>query len=434
MNESPKKKLLSLEEESAKKNKTRGGHSSSSSLSSTDEDESTPALDCLDVSRFLVYRDDGQGTMLVGGAIDALIVHAAGASKTDMVYYEAFLTTYRTFISSKDLINKLLYRERRFRERGHKKASQNAFFLLLRVVDELTGRVERCILEQLMKEVYRLLCNGDLYVGKILRGKMLPKCDNYYKRDRSISSPMPPQTPTSFNPAVIFNFHAHHLAEQLTLIDAQNFAAIEIPEILAWGKEQSEGNSPNLTVFTENFNKVSYWSRSYILSFEKPQDREKAYLKFLKIMKHLRRFNNFNSFLAILSAMDCSAVRRLDWPKHYLDQLAEYTELIDSSSSFRAYRAALAEAQPPCIPYLGLILQDVTFVCLGNADELADGKVNFVKRWQLFNILDTVRRFKLVQYEFEANEEIRQFFGGFNNYLNEDDLFEKSLILKPRSG
>lgn len=432
-NESPKKKLLSLVEESSSRKTSNTSASSSSSVSSLEEDESTPALDCLDVSRFLVYRDDGQGNMLVGGAVDALIVHAAGASKTDMIFYEAFLTTYRTFISPKDLINKLLYRERRFRERGHKKASQNSFFLLLRVIDELNGKVERSILEQLMKEVYRLVSNGDLYIGKILRNKMLQKCDNYYNRDRSISSaavhlPNSPRAPT------IFDFHACEMAQQLTLIDATNFAAIEIPEILAWGKEQCEANSPNLVVFTDHFNKVSYWSRSYILSFEKPQDREKVYLKFLKIMKHLRRFNNFNSFLAILSAMDCSAVRRLDWPRHYLDQLAEYTDLIDSSSSFRAYRNALAEATPPCIPYLGLILQDVTFVCLGNVDELPDGKVNFVKRWQLFNILDTFRRFKLMQYDFEVNDNMRQFFGGFNHFLNEEDLFEKSLKLKPRSG
>lgn len=32
--------------------------------------------------------------------------------------------------------------------------------------------------------------------------------------------------------------------------------------------------------------------------------------------------------------------------------LAEYCTLIDSSSSFRAYRAALSEVEPPCIPYL----------------------------------------------------------------------------------
>ena len=428
--EMTRKKLLPLEEE--RKRKQSNTSSSSSSLSGTeDEDHNTPALDCLDVSRFLVYRDDDDGPTLIGGAIDALIVHASGSTKRDLVYYEAFLTTYRTFISAKDLINKLLYRERRFREKGCKKASQNAFFLLLRVVDELTGKVERTILEQLMKEIFRLLVNGHIVLGKILREKMLPKCEHYY-RSRSPSSIIHPVIPDPSQNYSVLDFHAEELAKQLTLMDAKNFHNIEIPEILSWGKEQKEEHSPNLCIFTEHFNKVSYWCRTHVLSFEKPRDREMAYLKFLKIMKHLRRFNDFNSFFGILSALDCSAVRRLNWPKHLTDGLAEYATLIDSTSSFRAYREALALAEPPCIPYLGLILQDVTFVYHGNADELPDGKVNFVKRWQLFNIMDNVRRFKLNSYDFEWNDQIAQLFARMDNFLSEEDLYDRSLRLKPR--
>ena len=41
----------------------------------------------------------------------------------------------------------------------------------------------------------------------------------------------------------------------------------------------------------------------------------------------------------------------------------------------------------------GLILQDLTFVHLGNPDYI-DGKVNFSKRWQQFNILDSMRCFQ----------------------------------------
>lgn len=43
----------------------------------------------------------------------------------------------------------------------------------------------------------------------------------------------------------------------------------------------------------------------------------------------------------------------------------------------------------------GLILQDLTFVHLGNPDFI-NGKVNFSKRWQQFNILDSMRRFQQV--------------------------------------
>jgi len=41
----------------------------------------------------------------------------------------------------------------------------------------------------------------------------------------------------------------------------------------------------------------------------------------------------------------------------------------------------------------GLVLQDLTFVHIGNADRLADGCINFTKCWQMFNILDHMRRF-----------------------------------------
>ena len=130
--------------------------------------------------------------------------------------------------------------------------------MLLRVVDELTGKVERTILEQLMKEIFRLLVNGHIVLGKILREKMLPKCEHYY-RSRSPSSIIHPVIPDPSQNYSVLDFHAEELAKQLTLMDAKNFHNIEIPEILSWGKEQKEEHSPNLCIFTEHFNKVSYW-------------------------------------------------------------------------------------------------------------------------------------------------------------------------------
>ena len=40
------------------------------------------------------------------------------------------------------------------------------------------------------------------------------------------------------------------------------------------------------------------------------------------------------------------------------------------------------------------VRQDLTFVHIGNPDLLADGGINFAKRWQQFNILDNMKRFK----------------------------------------
>lgn len=45
----------------------------------------------------------------------------------------------------------------------------------------------------------------------------------------------------------------------MTILDAELFHKIEIPEVLVWAREQNEERSPNLTLFTAHFNKLSYW-------------------------------------------------------------------------------------------------------------------------------------------------------------------------------
>ncbi len=61
-------------------------------------------------------------------------------SNPDFMYQEAFLTTYRTFITSRELIEKLVSRYSRFShmtDPKKKRFSRLAFSLLVRVVDEL---------------------------------------------------------------------------------------------------------------------------------------------------------------------------------------------------------------------------------------------------------------------------------------------------------
>ena len=59
--------------------------------------------------------------------------------------------------------------------------------------------------------------------------------------------------------ALLLDFKSEQIAEQMTLLDAELFLKIEIPEVLIWAQEQNEERSPNLTRFTEHFNKMSYW-------------------------------------------------------------------------------------------------------------------------------------------------------------------------------
>ncbi|XP_056302165.1 rap guanine nucleotide exchange factor 1b isoform X2 [Danio aesculapii] len=389
------------------------------------------------MNRITLKAENDDGPDVRAGSVDILLVHATETDRKDLVLYcEAFLTTYRTFITPEDLIKKLHHRYTRFchsPDTFKKRVSKNTFFVLVRVVDELClVELTEDILRQLMDLVFRLVCNGELSLARVLRKNILDKVEQ--KRLLQHMHTLRPLAAlgVSARPGTLHDFRSHEIADQLTLLDAELFYKIEIPEVLLWAKEQNEEKSPNLTQFTEHFNNMSYWVRSIIIQQEKAQDREKLLLKFIKIMKHLRKLNNFNSYLAILSALDSAPIRRLEWQKQTSEGLEEYCTLIDSSSSFRAYRAALAEVEPPCIPYLGLILQDLTFVHLGNPDFI-EGKVNFSKRWQQFNILDSMRRFQQVHYDLKRNDDIVSFFNDFSDHLAEEALWELSLKIKPRN-
>ncbi|KAK7504449.1 hypothetical protein BaRGS_00004315 [Batillaria attramentaria] len=394
-------------------------------------------LDDIDVSDQLIRKKEGEdGPEIRGGSIDALIVHATAAGKTEFMYQEAFLTTYRTFISPRDLIDKLLYRFHKFHHAvdGRKKLSRNSFSLLIRVIDELGHtELEEEIVERQVALVYELLCQCELGLARLLRRKVLEKCE----QKQAAQDAPPPVNPVqsidlSSNTPDLLSFKSGDIAEQMTLLDAQLFQQIEIPEVLLWARVQSEEQSPHLTTFTEHFNKMSYWCRTRILTQEDPKEREKYLMKFIKIMRWLRKLKNFNSYLAILSALDSAPVRRLEWQKQNIEALQEFCQLIDSSSSFRAYRQALAETEPPCIPYLGLILQDLTFINIGNQDMLPDGSINFAKRWQQFNILDSMRRFKTSHYGFKRNDKIQALMNNFDEYLGEEILWQMSQKIKPR--
>ncbi|KAI3361752.1 hypothetical protein L3Q82_002095 [Scortum barcoo] len=375
-----------------------------STESAGSDEEDVDELSLIDhkeiMSRITLKQENDDGPDVRAGSGDILLVHATETDRKD---------TFK------------------------KRVSKNTFFVLVRVVDELClVELTEDILKQLMDLVFTLVCNGELSLARVLRKNILDKVEQ--KKLLRYTNSLKPLAArgVSARPGTLHDFRSHEIADQLTLLDAELFYKIEIPEVLLWAKEQNEEKSPNLTQFTEHFNNMSYWVRSLIIQQEKAQDREKLLLKFIKIMKHLRKLNNFNSYLAILSALDSAPIRRLEWQKQTSEGLEEYCTLIDSSSSFRAYRAALAEVEPPCIPYLGLILQDLTFVHLGNPD-LIDGKVNFSKRWQQFNILDSMRRFQQVHYELKRNEDIVSFFNDFSDHLAEEALWELSLKIKPRN-
>lgn len=63
--------------------------------------------------------------------------------------------------------------------------------------------------------------------------------------------------------------------------------------------------------------------------------------------------------------------------------------------------------------YSGLVLQDLTFVHIGNPDYLEEGVINFSKRWQQYNIVVNMKRFRarwVAYFSFGKKREITNLF------------------------
>ncbi|XP_070075156.1 guanine nucleotide-releasing factor 2 isoform X7 [Drosophila takahashii] len=422
-------------------------------------------LEEVNITRYLILKKrEEDGPEVKGGHIDALIVHASRVQKVaDNAFCEAFITTFRTFIQPIDVIEKLTHRYTYFFcqvQDNKQKAAKETFALLVRVVNDLTSTdLTSQLLSLLVEFVYQLVCSGQLYLAKLLRNKFVEKV-TLYKEPKvygfigaelggagggGAGAGIAGSGGSSAagggggggggggaNQPSLLDLKSLEIAEQMTLLDAELFTKIEIPEVLLFAKDQCEEKSPNLNKFTEHFNKMSYWARSKILRLQDAKEREKHVNKFIKIMKHLRKMNNYNSYLALLSALDSGPIRRLEWQKGITEEVRSFCALIDSSSSFRAYRQALAETNPPCIPYIGLILQDLTFVHVGNQDYLSKGVINFSKRWQQYNIIDNMKRFKKCAYPFRRNERIIRFFDNFKDFMGEEEMWQISEKIKPR--
>ena len=118
------------------------------------------------------------------------------------------------------------------------------------------------LLQTLMEFVQQLVCSGDLTMAKALRVKILEK---HACKQMQVAAPILSSLSVSTKQATLLDFKSEQIAEQMTLLDAELFMKIEIPEVLIWAQEQNEERSPNLTRFTEHFNKMSYWARSRIL-------------------------------------------------------------------------------------------------------------------------------------------------------------------------
>ena len=119
-----------------------------------------------------------------------------------------------------------------------------------------------------------------------------------------------------------------------------------------------------------------------------------------------------------------------------LQTLTELETVMSVESSSKNYRQALRSSNPPCIPYIGTYLSDLTFIDDGNKNNITDHNlINFGKRMLTHRVISEIQRYQQVGYSFSSVAQIvshiKDLGIGDEKTFN-SQLYEKSLAREPR--
>ncbi|CAL8362270.1 unnamed protein product [Arctogadus glacialis] len=233
------------------------------------------------------------------------------------------------------------------------------------------------------------------------------------------------------------------VAAALTHLDWSLFNSIHEQELVYYtlSRPPRSGHTAALSVLLQRCNEVQQWVMSEVLMCVSLSKRVQLLKKFIKIAAHCKAQRNLNSAFAIIMGLNTASVSRLNqtWekcPGKFKKLFSELELITDPSLNHKAYREAFKRMKPPKIPFMPLLLKDITFIHEGNKT-FHDNLVNFEK---LHMIADTVRLIRHCQSDQPGNEvtggdsaELRACVHCLHIIDNQQTLFELSHKLEPRA-
>jgi son of sevenless len=230
------------------------------------------------------------------------------------------------------------------------------------------------------------------------------------------------------------------IAEQLTLISFSCYRDIQAKEFLDknWSNmEIKETMAPNILKMTQRNDKISLWIASLIVLEPRVEIRGKLISKFIQIADLLFSHNNFDGVMQIMAGLNNTPVHRLrrSWglvDQKYMTKFKDMSTALDNKSNFKQLRDLLKNANPPCIPFLGIFLTDLTFIDDGNKDKINE-MINFQKRRLYALSIKKLISFQQTQYTFNDDFSLKKYLQDLPGVDEEFDYQKKSLEIEPRA-
>jgi son of sevenless-like protein len=401
----------------------------------------------------IVFTMDGN---VKGGTLRALVERMTMHDYLDMNFNTTFLLTYRSFCTSMDLVELL---EKRYNiqppegltiedlevwtSKKQKLIRLRVFNIIKIWLEQYYYEEDSVILDRLLyftstsiKESSTFAC----YQLERLIHRRKATCKQLKKIVANPHYGPDPILPRNLKKFRLLDLDTIEMARQLTLMDFKLYSSIKPVECLdkAWSRDT--GVAANIKASIDYCNQVTTWVSDEILSQSEVKKRSTIIKYWVNVADKCRSFNNFNTCMAILSAFDNSAVGRLKRTWEMVGArtnhiVAHIRKLMGANKNFNQYRALIHSANPPCIPFLGIYLQDLTFVEDGNPNFLKTSKdlINFAKRAKTAEVIRELQQYQSMCYHFIAVDEVQAFITeNLHSSRDEDQLYKESLKLEPK--
>uniref|UniRef100_UPI00398E7EAB rap guanine nucleotide exchange factor 4 n=1 Tax=Pristiophorus japonicus TaxID=55135 RepID=UPI00398E7EAB len=257
--------------------------------------------------------------------------------------------------------------------------------------------------------------------------------------------PLPDQEGPSIGTVATFELmSSKDLAYQMTIYDWELFNCVYELELIyhTFGRHNFKKTTANLDLFLRRFNEIQFWVVTEICLCSQLSKRVQLLKKFIKIAAHCKEYRNLNSFFALVMGLSNVAVSRLTqtWeklPSKFKKIYSEFERLMDPSRNHRAYRLTVSKLEPPIIPFMPLLIKDMTFTHEGNKTYV-DNLVNFEKMHMIGNTVRTARHCRSQPFNPDSSlanknhQDVRAYVRQLNVIDNQRTLSQLSHRLEPR--
>lgn len=281
---------------------------------------------------------------------------------------------------------------------------------------------------------------NDLAISKSLEGSS--RIYLYQKDLADTLNPFAENEESQQRSTRILGMNTWDLALELMNFDWSLFNSIHEQELIyfTFSRQGSGEHTVNLSLLLQRCNEVQLWVATEILLCSQLGKRVQLVKKFIKIAAHCKAQRNLNSFFAIVMGLNTASVSRLSqtWekiPGKFKKLFSELESLTDPSLNHKAYRDAFKKMKPPKIPFMPLLLKDVTFIHEGNKTFL-DNLVNFEKLHMIADTVRTLRHCRANQFggdmSLKEHHELKSYVHHLYVIDSQQALFELSHRMEPR--